>query len=436
MDEEYGVYYGNMDMLNAYSTIDGSLFRVRPDDDEMIKRYDNKSYEIKFVKSGHYKKMEENLFIGFEVEFELPKKYGNVKQNEIAKYIKDNFGDFIAECKHDGSLINGFEAVSHPTHIGLIFTKKFKKRLETFFNYLKSIGAKMCQTTGLHFHISNDYLRQDRDCDYLRIIQAKIIVECNNMFKILEELSHRYEAPTYADISDGYDCNGDRVLEKSDLFSYCKFPIIDENYNTTNAFSVKYYSTNPPCSHRTAINCGNSTTTEFRFFAGTLDYNEFIEDVSLVVGLCRMAIHGTMSIDILNNMMPVKIDKLTKVKDFEFILTDGFTSQEKVNRVIQFLKPYCDAEKEKFDMLCEYVTKFEDLTLASDIYRDFTYMMSAIANMKREGYRLAGVLVQDRFTLNNLIYSNSEFEYSKNDAKLVDKLYDKFLNGGRYKWDE
>lgn len=418
----YTGYTGDLDIEYIRNMYEDRLRTISGQDNSeaLIKQYDDKSYKINFIKSGHYKKVEEELFIGFEIEFELPPSYNSEKKhNIVAKHIKDNFSDFIAECKHDGSLINGFEAVSHPTHIGLLFTKKFKKRLTALFDYLKSINAQVCQTTGLHFHVSNKYLQQDTNSP--RDVQERICLICNTLCDELKYLSGRYEAAPYKDLyGEAIDRNGDFVYPKGNLFNYCKF---DEGEY---GLSLDSIHNSLPRGHRCAINCGNNSTTEFRFFAGTLDYTQFIEDVSLVIGICRMAIYWKHpSLVQLNDLLPVKINRLSTLKNKD-IINYTLCNDKDVEYIRSKIKYKYDKYKSIYDMCINVITSL-GYKAQSNILRDMSYMTSSLGSNN-----LYGAIDNYEQLNSNLLYylnrrqSNDEWDdisLPDEDLNILQKLY-------------
>jgi hypothetical protein len=92
-------------------------------------------------------------FMGLELEVELE---GNMQTVEALAVCEESFGD-IAYYKHDGSLDNGFEIVTHPMTLAA-----FKTLIDwDFCRALRQGGVRSwdTRTCGLHVHISRSSFR-------------------------------------------------------------------------------------------------------------------------------------------------------------------------------------------------------------------------------------------------------------------------------------
>ena len=79
--------------------------------------------------------------------------------------------------------------------------------------------------------------------------------------------------------SGRYDYKLEGDCERS-RFTYCQFPALTLSNINTNELAITR-------GHRTALNCANDDTIEFRFFAATLDVKKFLKRVSIVINLVR-----------------------------------------------------------------------------------------------------------------------------------------------------
>lgn len=91
------------------------------------------------------------VYFGWELEVE---NRGDDSISDLVELVSDTLGD-LAYCKHDGSLHNGFEIVSHP------MTAEYFDRLSLFDSLLRGLGDRGCRSwmghrCGFHVHLSRD----------------------------------------------------------------------------------------------------------------------------------------------------------------------------------------------------------------------------------------------------------------------------------------
>ena len=164
-------------------------------------------------------------------------------------------------CKHDGSLYEGFEIVSHP--MSLDYHKNempwhdiFDKALELGY---KSHNTESC---GLHVHCNRDAFGDTVDDQDAGIGRVVFFVEKH--WNELVRFSRRKEdnlnrwAARYATIS----------------------ATTKETYKKAKGKCMGRY---------VAVNLMNYETIEFRIFRGTLRYNTFIATLQLVAQICHLA---------------------------------------------------------------------------------------------------------------------------------------------------
>ena len=91
-----------------------------------------------------------NLYFGVELETEMRNSYSGVAPS-VAMAMTKNVPGFIY-CKHDGSLHNGFEIVSHPATFNYWKqNSKYMQALDGLTKYCRSFRADSC---GIHIHMS------------------------------------------------------------------------------------------------------------------------------------------------------------------------------------------------------------------------------------------------------------------------------------------
>ena len=225
----------------------------------MVRDYSFKDYELNFISGEHWETHpEKNLYIGFELEVEFP--LSNLDEmNEIADYIEYKYDEILC-CKWDSSLNNGFEFISHPIHVELYENGYMESVLTKLLGDLSKYGGVVSSTTGLHFHVSRKGFSRNG-------FSRRILCLMTNFREELMKNSGRYD----------YRLEGDGERSR---FNYCQFPALTLSNINTNELAITR-------GHRTALNCANDDTIEFRFFAATLSVKDFLKRVSIVINLVR-----------------------------------------------------------------------------------------------------------------------------------------------------
>ena len=225
----------------------------------MVRDYGFKDYELNFISGEHWETHpEKNLYIGFELEVEFP--LSNVDEmNDLSDYIEMKYDEILC-CKWDSSLNNGFEFISHPIHVELYENGYMESVLTKLLGDLTKYGGVVSSTTGLHFHVSRKGFSRNG-------FSRRILCLMTNFREELMKHSGRFD----------YRLEGDGERSR---FNYCQFPALTLSNINTNELAITR-------GHRTALNCANDDTIEFRFFAATLSVKDFLKRVSIVINLVR-----------------------------------------------------------------------------------------------------------------------------------------------------
>ena len=225
----------------------------------MVRDYSFKDYELNFISGENWETHpEKNLYIGFELEVEFPLSYID-EMNDIADYIEMKYDEILC-CKWDSSLNNGFEFISHPIHVELYENGYMESVLTKLLGDLSKYGGVVGSTTGLHFHVSRKGFSRNG-------FSRRLLCLMTNFREELMKNSGRFDYRL-----EGY---GERSR-----FNYCQFPALTLSNINTNELAITR-------GHRTALNCANDDTIEFRFFAATLSVKDFLKRVSIVINLVR-----------------------------------------------------------------------------------------------------------------------------------------------------
>ncbi len=219
--------------------------------DNAIKNYSYKPEPI-FYGSG-------NIFYGVELEIDKGGEENGNAQQLID--IANRNGEHIY-CKHDGSIHDGFEIVSHPMTLdyhtnNMNWLGVLEKAIEMEY---RSHNTSTC---GLHVHVNRSAFGKTYE-EQEQVIK-RIIFAVEKWWNELVKFSRRTAenlnqwAARYATISS----------------------TATETYDKAKGKHMGRY---------VAVNLENSNTIEFRLFRGTLRYKTFLATLQLVDEICFYAI--------------------------------------------------------------------------------------------------------------------------------------------------
>ena len=266
--------------------------------DNSIKNYSYKPEPI-FYGSG-------NLFYGVELEID---KGGEEHSNAQKLLDIANAKDERIYCKHDGSINNGFEIVSHPMSIDYhINTMNWLDIFEkaTQMDY-RSHNTSTC---GLHIHCSRsafgkDYEEQEKTIGRLIFFVEKHWSELVKFSRRTPENLNRWAAK-YATISS----------------------TTEETYKKAKDKHMGRY---------VAVNLENDNTIEFRLFRGTLRYKTFIATLQLVDEICYLAINLSDKemeelswSNFVSKILPKKFDLIEYLKSKRLYVNGAVTESEEM----------------------------------------------------------------------------------------------------------
>ena len=250
---------------------------------KVIKDYNYKPEPI-FYGSG-------NLFYGVELEID---KGGEYSENaEILLGIANKENEHMY-CKHDGSLCEGFEMVSHPMSLDY-HTNNMNWR--SIFEKAVDMGYRSHNTStcGLHIHVSRSafgetYEEQEQGIGRVVFFVEKHWAELVRFSRRTTDNMNRWAA-RYATISS----------------------TTEETYKKAKDKRMGRY---------VAVNLVNCNTVEFRLFRGTLRYSTFLATLQLVDEICKCAINMTdwelenMSwSDFVSRILPKKAELIEYLKE-------------------------------------------------------------------------------------------------------------------------
>lgn len=166
-------------------------------------------------------------------------------------------------CKHDSSLHDGFEIVTHPMTLDYHLRQM---PWEALCKEAVSLGytSHQARTCGLHIHVSRDAFGETEAQQDLCI--ARVLYFFEKHWEELLKFSRRTQ----------------RQLDQwAARYGFKEQPMEILDHAKTGYHSGRY----------TCVNLTNYATIEFRIFRGTLKYNTLAATLQLVDRICDMALH-------------------------------------------------------------------------------------------------------------------------------------------------
>ena len=259
-----------------------------------------------YLTPSEIEQKENNLYIGFELEFDYTKRV--LSPTDKKRVVKDN-NNILRSSEYlyymlDGSVRNGLEMISQPS------TYKFyllnRNNFENVFNSVKSHGYVASSACGLHFHINKDFFSSDLTSDEYYSSLQKLLTIWDKFWPDLVKLSKRTPQKLYR-WAGKYNISPNSIVDK----------IVDCNVRGER---------NPSFSKYMAVNLNHNDTIEFRIFSSTLDLDEFYAMLKFVVNVAYTA----------------------KYKDDEYIKDCEFQSLISGNNLTKFYFKNCLKGKTKY----------------------------------------------------------------------------------------
>ena len=201
----------------------------------------------------------------YGVELEIDEGGENIQNARQIMYPANLSGQKRIYCKHDGSLNDGFEIVSHPMsldyHMNVMpWCDVISKAVELHYRSHKS------GTCGLHIHVSRTAFGETEEEQDACV--ARILYFFEKNWEELLKFSRRTQRQLASWAARyGYKTEPQEILNHA-----------------------KYHQSR---SRYTCVNLTNSSTIEFRIFRGTLKLNSFLAALQLVDRICDIALYQT-----------------------------------------------------------------------------------------------------------------------------------------------
>ena len=219
------------------------------------------------IKSYSYKPLpifygEGNFYMGVELEVDMGGE--DAQSAQILQELANQRAEHIY-IKHDGSLNNGFEIVSHPMSPAYHYNSMNWREL---LDKALALGylSHRTSTCGLHIHCNRDAFGEHEDEQEERI--GRVVYFLEKHWCELVNFSRR--------TSDALDRWAARYATISETTK--------ETYTKAKQKQMGRY---------VALNLSNEETIEFRLFRGTLRYETLIATLQLTEQICSLARRAT-----------------------------------------------------------------------------------------------------------------------------------------------
>lgn len=209
------------------------------------------------------------LTFGTELEVDVVDGIDYQDAEETARDVT-HLGEGRLYCKHDGSLDEGFEIVSHPASLAY---HMYQFRWANIMRTVSKAGFRSheTETCGLHIHVGRQQLGQTEEAR--RVAVGNTVILAQVLQNELTKFSRR---------------KADRLARWA---AFGSMPLSGVAYTDSDLTRLALYTRNG--GRYQAVNLTNDSTVEFRIFRGTLKRDTLIAALQLVSNLCQYAMTHT-----------------------------------------------------------------------------------------------------------------------------------------------
>ena len=177
------------------------------------------------------------------------------------------YGSEMLYIKHDGSLPDGCELVTHPMSPEFMMSEEGRRMWNDICDAAKAEGMRShdTDTCGLHVHVSRDFFGKSGTSQELT--ELKLIETVDRLFEPFVLFSRRKRH------------NINRWAPK------CNTPQSDDGW----VKKAKIVSDYAKRDRYHAVNITNRSTIEFRLFRGTLKVETILATLQFISGFCYLA---------------------------------------------------------------------------------------------------------------------------------------------------
>ena len=263
----YGYSYTTCEDCGRELPVDSAYYLEEQDDDPLCQSCYEERLRHKVIQDYYYKP--EPLFYGqgprfFGVELEVDGAGEDAHAAAELQALANREGAHLY-CKHDGSLNDGFELVSHPMsldyHLRCVPWGALLQRAIS-----QGYRSHRTRTCGLHVHVSRTAFGQTETEQEEAI--ARILYFFEKHWEELLKFSRRTEA---------------QLSRWAARYGYQEYPK-EILQRAKKGYGGGRY---------TCVNLSNAETIEFRIFRGTLKYNTFVATLQLLDKICDVALFAS-----------------------------------------------------------------------------------------------------------------------------------------------
>lgn len=205
-------------------------------------------------------------------------------------------------AKHDGSLDDGMEIVSHPCSVSWHLNHLW----DTVLTKLQSLSYRARSGSGIHIHVSKQYWEDNGGLSKV----ANLIAFCDLNREALRIYAGRTESM--------FDHWTHRYLSVNETRSSIRRQLaIDKDAEAATNNLYRYYATQTD--HYSIVNLSNSQTVEVRAFASTLNTTRLHSIIQFVDVLTELSTETTLEHEITFN----QIKERATVKGYTELLLDS-----------------------------------------------------------------------------------------------------------------
>ena len=209
------------------------------------------------------------LTFGTELEVDYVNDIDYDDANDTAKEVT-RLGEGRLYCKHDGSLDEGFEIVSHPASLAY---HMYQFRWANIMRTVSKAGFRSheTETCGLHIHVGRQQMGATEE--ERKVAVGNTVILAQVLQNELTKFSRR---------------KADRLARWA---AFSSIDFTGAAYTDTDLTRIALYTRNG--GRYQAVNLQNDSTVEFRIFRGTLKRDTLIASIQLVSNLCQYAMTHT-----------------------------------------------------------------------------------------------------------------------------------------------
>lgn len=218
-----------------------------------IKQWDYIPKKFEFHRVAY----EEELYMGVELEVDNGGELEGSAHKVMMMFNDESDGSQNVYCKHDGSLSQGFEIVTHPCTLEYHKTLPYEK-VFTWLTEEKNYRSHNTSTCGMHVHVNRTYFGGNKlDQDF----------GISKLLYLFEKYWDKVE-----------------LIARRGSNQYARRFLLEEDETP-----IDLYAKSQSSDKYGAVNLKHKDTVEIRIFKGTLNYDTYISTLEFVNVMTKIA---------------------------------------------------------------------------------------------------------------------------------------------------